>query len=97
MDLIKSSALLVVVKMVVENPNPPTLNFETIQTRRECAKILMTLASDNNGPALKSSIIEKAGMGTSYLQDWMNQVRTLTDYRLKMQTAKAFPEMMTLA
>lgn len=96
MDLIKSSALLVVVKMVVDNPNPPTLNFETIQTRRECAKILMTLASDNNGPALKSSIIEKAGMGTTFLQEWMNQVRTLTDYRLKMQTAKAFPEM-TLA
>jgi len=96
MDLIKCSALLLVVKKVVDNPNP-TLNFETIQTRRECAKILMTLASDNNGPALKASIIEKAGMGgTAFLQDWMNQVRTLTDYRLKTQTAKAFPEM-TLA
>ena len=93
MDLMRSSALLLVVKMVVDNPKSPELNFETIQTRRECAKILVTLAADNNYHLLKENIIEQAGMDPNFLQDWMTQVHTIEDYRLRHQTEKAFPDM----
>eukprot|EP01036_Dinobryon_divergens_P033254 gene33254-42998_t len=92
MELMRSSALLVIVKMVVDNPKSPSLNYETIQTRRECAKILVTLAAESNYHLLKESIIEQAGMDEKFLQNWLNQVHTIEDYRLRHQTEKAFPD-----
>lgn len=93
MDLMHSSALLVIVKMVVDSPKSPSLNYETIQTRRECAKILVTLAAENNYHMLKENIIQQAGMDATFLQNWMSQVHTIEDYRLRHQTEKAFPDM----
>lgn len=84
MEWMHSSALFAVVKMVVETPKSPSLNYEMIQTRRECAKILVTLAAESNAQLLKESIIQQAGMDEeTFLDYWQKQVQTIEDQRLR--------------
>ena len=92
MEWMRSSALLVVTKMVVETPKSPSLNYETIQVRRECAKILVTLAAESNAHLLKECIVEQAEMEDDrFFEKWMVQVQSIKDSRLRHWIEMVFP------
>jgi len=84
-DLITSSSLAVVVSLVTENPEP-NLSYETIQIRRECAKILITLAQFNAAGVVES--ISRLH-GATFLPHWFDQVQHLEDVRLRSHSEKA--------
>lgn len=84
-DLITSSSLAVVVSLVTENPEP-NLSYETIQIRRECAKILITLAQFNAAGVVES--ISRLH-GATFLPHWFDQVQQLEDVRLRSHSEKA--------
>jgi hypothetical protein len=94
-ELIRSEVLMkVVVNMVVEN-SAPHVSYETISTRRECAKILITLAlSDAQG--VMDSITRI--FGCPLLEsEWYNKVNVLDDKRLKSQSLKVVEHLRTVA
>mmetsp|Transcript_23830 Transcript_23830/g.32644 ORF Transcript_23830/g.32644 Transcript_23830/m.32644 type:complete len:411 (-) Transcript_23830:1583-2815(-) len=84
-DLITSSSLAVVVSLVTENPEP-NLSYETIQIRRECAKILITLAQFNAAGVVES--INRL-RGATFLPHWFSAVQQLEDVRLRSHSEKA--------
>lgn len=76
-DMLKSSVLRVLLDYVQTHQEPA---YETIQARRECARVLSTLAK-HNASALKSAL------DSSDLQVFCNGVDMIADEKLKKMAA----------
>ncbi len=75
--MLKSSVLRVLLDYVHTHQEPA---YETIQARRECARVLSTLAK-HNASALKSAL------DSSDLQVFCNRVDSIADEKLKKMAA----------
>jgi len=79
--------LSVVMKTVVDQPKLPTMNFDTIQIRRECGKVLGSLALYNVNE-LTSRIIKLVD-----LNGWKSELEKVEDKKLILQRDRFLSEL----
>ena len=74
-------------KTVVDQPKLPTMNFDTIQIRRECGKVLGSLALYNVNE-LTSRIIKLVD-----LNGWKSELEKVEDKKLILQRDRFLSEL----